>query len=152
LTKDTKNKKTAYIEPSGHIEERGDYYLAEQTLEFSAPTTATEDDEAVQRTFTGSGEDFRSFRIRDGTLTSVNTAPGGVGGWKHFRCIKDYTSHSWAYDGFMLPGNNIVLGTWRDPHLELDLITGYKHGIFMFWAVPEAGPDLASRDNRLALG
>jgi hypothetical protein len=133
------------------MEERGDYYLAEQTLEFSAPIAATEDDKVVKRTFSGSGKDFRPFRIRDGTLTSVSTAPGGVGGWKHFRCIKDYRSHSWEYDGFMLPGNNLVLGTWRNPQSELDLNMGDKHGIFMFWAVPEAGPDLGSRDNRLAL-
>jgi hypothetical protein len=124
------------------LEEHGDNYLSEILL------TSPEK-------FEGRGKDFSTFTLKEGNVTTEGVAGPEMTGlgeqrkWVSF--LKDYGSHQWRYDGVMLPGNNIVLGVWRNPDVEPAMAAESRYGVFMLWAVPEGGPELGWRDNRLSL-
>lgn len=64
--------------------------------------------------------------------------------------VKDYRSHRWAYEGVMLPGNNMILGHWRHSLDEAFAVFSGQSGPFIFWAAPEAS-SLEFRDNRVSV-
>lgn len=126
------------------IFDRSDDHLVDMTLSFATSSSSSE------HKFTGTGLDFSAFSVKSGKISPLPSPPGvdAITGWKKVQFVKNYRSHMWAYEGVMLPGNNMILGHWRHS-LDEVFIPG-QSGPFVFWAVPE-GHSLESRDNRLSL-
>lgn len=130
------------------IFDRSDDHLVDMTLSFAASCPSSSS--SSERKFTGTGIDFSAFSVKSGKINPLPSPPGvsAITGWKKVQFVKNYRSHTWVYEGVMLPGNNMILGHWRHS-LDEVFIPG-QSGPFVFWAAPE-GHSLESRDNRLSL-